>query len=42
MQSALSNRRFGERAGYLCKSYPLNRRSEECEVVVRSGGTSPP
>ena len=35
MQSALGNRRFGERAGYLCKSHPLDRCSEKCRVVVR-------
>ena len=35
MQSAVSNWGFRERAGYLCKSQTLDRRSEECSVVVR-------
>ena len=35
-QSPVRNRRLGERAGHLCKSYTLDRRSKECGVVVRN------
>jgi hypothetical protein len=35
-QSPVRNRRLGERARHLCKSYTLDRRSEECGVVMRN------
>ncbi|HZS81309.1 MAG TPA: hypothetical protein VFA50_00440 [Stellaceae bacterium] len=35
VQSALFDRRLGERAGQLSKAQPLERRSEERRVVMR-------